>query len=281
VNDRSGSSDRLAVDIVIPCYNESADAIERTIRAVRAQTRSPRRVVLVDDCSVDQSGLAIAPTLGAEVLRQPRNGGISAARNAGMRDCDAPFVACVNIEVLPRPDWIAVCTDYLLAHPRVGVVAIKVSPEDLEPLLVRWRVRFQEAHYPKVTGPIPWGTGHALMFRTEALKAVGGFDERLRLAAEDVDVCFRVQGAGWEVHFVAETSAISIQHNTLRALARAEYNRSIYRADRGNGFWRGLGIAANRMFQRSIRHVIFFRWPLLLVEPGVFYHQWRSIWRHR
>ena len=119
------------------------------------------------------------------------------------------------------------------------------------------------------------------MFRSQALKAIGGFDERMRKAGEDVDVCFRLQAAGWEVHFVAETSAISIQQDTLRALARAEYNRAIYRAEKGNGFWRGLGIAANRMIQRSLRHVFFLRWPLLVVEPGVFFHQLRAIWRHR
>lgn len=275
------SLDDGSVDIVIPCYNESADAIARTIQALRAQSASPRRVMLVDDCSADASGLERASSLGAEVLRQPVNGGISAARNAGLRQSAATLVACVNVEVLPRPDWLGVCRDYLRDHPRVAAVAVTVSPEDVSPLLVRWRLRFQEAHYPKTSGPISWGSGHVLMFRSGALKSIGGFNESLRKAGEDVDVCFRLQASGWEVHFVAETSAISIQDDTLLALARAEYNRSIYRAETGNGFWRGLGIAANRMLQRSARHVIFLRWPLLLVEPGVFYFQLRSIWRQR
>ena len=270
-----------AVDIVIPCYNESAAAIERTIRSIRAQSRAPRRVLLVDDCSADQSGLADATALGAEVLRQPRNGGISAARNAGIREVDAPFIACVNIEVLPDVDWLAVCVEYFERNPSVGVIAVRIRVEDPRPLLVRWRMRFQEAHYPSASGPIPWGTGHALIFRSEAISAVVGFNENLRKAGEDVDICFRIAAAGWQVHFVAESGAISMQHNSLQALARAEYNRSIYRAETGNGLWRGLGIAANRMIQRSIRHVIFLRWPLLAVEPGVFYHQLPRIWRHR
>jgi GT2 family glycosyltransferase len=142
-------------------------------------------------------------------------------------------------------------------------------------------MHYQEAPYPSTSGPIPWGTGHVLLFRTEAMRAVGGFDESRRKAGEDVDICFRIAAAGWEVHFVAETGAVSMQHDSLPVLARAEYNRSVYRAETGNGFWRGLGIAANRMIQRSLRHVIFGRWSLLLVEPGVFYHQLPRIWRQR
>jgi GT2 family glycosyltransferase len=270
-----------AVDIVIPCYNETSTAIECTIRAVAAQSRAPRRILLVDDCSIDQSGLAGAAALGAEVIRQPRNGGISAARNAGIRGSDAPFIACVNVEVLPDPNWLEVCLEYFEQNPRVGVVAVRVRVEDSTSVLVRWRMRFQEAPYPSASGRIPWGTGHALIFRAEAVHAVGGFNESMRKAEEDVDICFRIAAAGWEVHFVAESGAISMQHNTLQALARAEYNRSIYRSETGNGFWRGLGIAANRMIQRSIRHILFLRWRLLLVEPGVFYHQLQRIWQQR
>ena len=273
--------DRPEVDIVIPNYNESSAAIERTIRAVRAQSLPPRRVLLVDDCSADPSGIAVADSLGAEVLRQRVNGGISSARNAGINAVDAAIVACINVEVLPRPDWLEVCVEYLRRNPRVGVATVLVQPENVRPLLARWRMRFHEAHYPNVTGPIPWGSGHALVFRAEALRAVGGFDERIRKAGEDLNICSRLWSAGWEVHFVAETEASSIQQDNLRVLARAEYNRSIYRAEKGNGFWRGLGIAANRMVQRSIRHAIFLRWPFLLVEPGVFLFQLPTIWRRR
>ncbi len=280
MTDAAGLS-AAAVDIIIPCYNESAVAIARTIRAVRAQTRAPRRVLLVDDCSVDTAGLADAAALGAEVLRQPRNGGIAAARNAGIREVDAPFIACVNVEVLPDPTWLAVCVAYMERDPCVGVVAVDVRVENPDSIRGRWRMRFQEARYPCTSGPIPWGSGHVLIFREKALQAVAGFNERLHKAGEDLDICFRLAAAGWEVHFVAETGATSIQHDSLRTLARAEYNRSIYRADAGNGFWRGLFVAANRMVQRSIRHLVFFRWSMMLIEPGVFYHQLPRIWRQR
>jgi GT2 family glycosyltransferase len=269
------------VDIIVPCYNEDASVIERTVCALTAQTFRPRRVLLVDDCSTESSGLRAVSILGAEVVRLPVNRGISAARNTGLGTVDAPIIGFLNVEVLPAPDWLEVCVEYLEKHPRVGLVVVRVLPANTRPLLARWRMRFQEVPYPKFSGPIPWGSGHAMLFRADAIRAVAGFDESMRKAGEDVDICFRLQSAGWEVHFVANSTAVSIQINTFGTLARAEYNRSIYRAETGNGLWRGLGIAADRMLQRSIRHVIFLRWPLLLVEPGIFFHQLPSIWRHR
>lgn len=110
---------------------------------------------------------------------------------------------------------------------------------------------------------------------------IGGFDEQRRKAGEDVDACFRLAGAGWEAHFVADTEAISIQYDTWATIARAEFNRSIWRADSGNGFWRGLAIASDRTVQRLVRHVVFLRWSLIPVEVAIMFAQLPRIWRSR
>jgi cellulose synthase/poly-beta-1,6-N-acetylglucosamine synthase-like glycosyltransferase len=273
--------DLQAVDVVLPCFNESPLAVRRTLEALHAQTHPPARIILVDDCSSDDAALKVAEALGVTTLRMSRNSGISAARNQGLQQCTSPLVACVNVEVLLRPEWLETCASYLEARTQVGVVASRTVPEDQSSIVTRWRMLYHEAPYPTRSGPIPWASGHAMLFRRDALLGVGGYDERRWKAGEDLDACFRLAAAGWEVHFVAETEAISIQEDAWGTIARAEYNRSIYRAERGNGLLRGFAVAADRCIQRSARHVIFLRWPLLVVEVGVFFAQVPRIWRHR
>jgi len=269
------------VDVVIPCYNESALAVRLTILAVKSQSMPPARVTLVDDCSDDDAVSELAPTLGVDLLRLPENAGIAAARNTGIRHGSSPFIACINVEVLPEPGYIETCSAYMDEHPNVGVVAVRTLPEDLRAIRTRWRMLYHEAHYPTNSGKVDWGSGHALFFRREAIERIGGFDERRGKAGEDLDACWRLQSAGWEVHFVANTGCVSIQEDSWRTLARAEYNRSVWRANAGNGILRGLTIATNRLAQRSVRHLVFLRWRMLPVELSVYWHVLPFIWRHR
>lgn len=269
----------LPIDVVMPGYNEDPAAVDLTVRAVMAQSWPAATVTIVDDCSREPIAPSSDPRV--RVIRLPCNSGVSAARNEGAKHARSPIIAFLNIEVIPRGDWLEVCARYLMDHPRVGVVAVKTVPEDLRSARTRWRLRYQEVPYPLTTGPIDWGTGHALIFRAEAFSASGGFDESMRKAGEDVDICRRLRPLGWDVHFVAETGCTSVQQDSLRTLAKAEYNRFTWRADTGNGLLRGIAICTSRAAQRGARHLIFLRWSLLPVEVGLWFVGLGFAWRHR
>ena len=78
----------------------------------------------------------------------------------------SPTGQIAHHEVLPREDLMETCVNYLRRNPRVGIVAVRVPSRttsgpcscrgvsDLEGCLIR-----------AVSGPIPWGTGHTLLFR--------------------------------------------------------------------------------------------------------------------
>jgi GT2 family glycosyltransferase len=49
--------------------------------------------------------------------------------------------------------------------------------------------------------PVPWVIGAALALRVQPVRQVGGFDAGYFLYCEEIDLCMRLWGAGWEVHF--------------------------------------------------------------------------------
>src|SRR5260370_41846874 len=67
------------VSVIIPNYNY-ARVLRQCLRAVQAQTYQPIEIVLVDDCSTDDS-VAVAESLGVRVISPPSNGGGCAPRN--------------------------------------------------------------------------------------------------------------------------------------------------------------------------------------------------------
>jgi GT2 family glycosyltransferase len=162
------------------------------------------------------------------LLRLEQNLGISAARNAGIARSTAPFLACINTQVLPDPDWLSTCADYLARHPQVGACFTRLVPAKPERLLTRWRMRFLETSFGEQSGPTPFAPGHAALFRKEALIAVGGYDANFRLHHEDSDICLRLKKAGWDTHYVAESRCISTQEDSMRQIAMKELRESYW-----------------------------------------------------
>src|SRR5580704_4418396 len=98
------------VDIVIPVFGERSDALSATLSASANQTSPVGTIFVVDDGSPEPVSLPDAAQSSPRVslLRLSYNQGISAARNAAIALSDATFIACINTEVLPDPDWLDV-----------------------------------------------------------------------------------------------------------------------------------------------------------------------------
>jgi hypothetical protein len=88
------------VNVIIPLYNKQT-TIERAIRSVLSQTWTDWRLIIVDDGSTD-AGIEIVRRLQKEDRRieliQQANAGPGAARNAGIRAADAPYVAFLDAD---------------------------------------------------------------------------------------------------------------------------------------------------------------------------------------
>lgn len=163
------------------------------------------RVIVADDGSLDGRTCAVASHFGATYLRSDVARGPAAARNLGLGAVTTPLVAFVDSDCVPRPGWL----DELVAHfadPCVAACAPRVAP--LGDARAWW------ARYDRARSPLDLGTGAAtvrpgsrvsfvpsaaLVVRRSALED-GCFDERL-LAAEDVDLVWRLAEAGWTIRY--------------------------------------------------------------------------------
>lgn len=153
----------------------------------------PAAAIIVDDGS--------EPPVPGATVRLPVNKGPGAARNAGLEHVATEFVAFVDTDVELTVGWL----DGLLPHfidERVALVAPRVRTVAGSTMLDR----YEQDHSPLDLGPEPariqsgtrvsYVPAAAIVCRTEALRAVGGFDSSLRFG-EDVDLVWRLGEAGW------------------------------------------------------------------------------------
>ena len=162
----------------------------------------------------------MAERRGAHVVRHAVNRGLSAARNSGLAAATAPIVAFLDDDCEPDPDW----AQRLLASYAGGVTGVGGAVESYGPpsRLARYLERrnplaplelgleggsgiaFRFWLYLKGLWDVsePAGrravfslVGANMSFRRDALEAVGGFDERFRFGAEELDLCLRLRRA--------------------------------------------------------------------------------------
>lgn len=205
------------VTVIIPCYN-AEETIGKAVRSALGQT-IPVRVIVVDDCSTDGSVALLEAVATNEpsltIIRQDRNAGPSAARNAALQRVETPWVAGLDADDYLLPDRLRRMVEHAEAHDLDFVAddVVRVQPGQLpEDGLRVWRdaaigavpmdlARFVRENLAKYAGQRREIGYLKPLMRTDFLKKIDLFYcEEMRLA-EDYEFYVRslTQGARWEI----------------------------------------------------------------------------------
>ena len=219
------SADLAAVTAVVP-VRDRPEELRRCLDAL-----APRcRVVVVDDGSEDAAATAnAARAAGASLLRFASSRGPAAARNAGLREVETPFVAFVDSDCVVGPDFPTRLLDHL-ADPALAAAAPRIVglSEPRPGLLTAYEARHSSLDMGpreglvRVESAIPYAPSAALVARVEALGE--GFAGELRVG-EDVDLLWRLSDAGWQVRY---DPAVTVAHDHRVTWGRWFARRVVY-----------------------------------------------------
>lgn len=210
------------VTVVVPVH-DNPHGVDRLLAACGGDVRC----VVVDDASPHPDRLArVVDRHGALLVRLDHNVGPAAARNMGLRHVRTDYVAFVDSDVHLTPGTLR----GLLAH-LVDPALAAVAPRVLSTGGRGWLGRYERACGSLDLGPVaastrPWTRvsyvpSACLLARVADLGA--GFDPAMR-SGEDVDLVWRLNGAGLRVRHAAEVRVHHDARTTMRAwLARKAF----------------------------------------------------------
>jgi GT2 family glycosyltransferase len=210
------------ISVLICTYNGSRTLVE-TLDAVRRLEYPSFEVIVVNDGSTDSSA-EIAGTYGHRVISTP-NRGLSCARNTGLDAASGEIIAYLDDDAAPDPHWLTYLalgfTDesiVAVGGPNIpvagqGVVADAVAMSPGNPTHVLLDDRVAE-HIP----------GCNSSFRRQALRDIGGFDARFRIAGDDVDCCWRLQAAGGTIAYSPAAVVFHHRRSSIGAYLRQQRN---------------------------------------------------------
>lgn len=228
--------------MIIVNLNSGADLM-RSLEAVARQTLAPAAAYVVDNGSTDGSAdEAEARFEWLEVIRLGRNAGFAAANNVAVRRADTDWVALLNPDAFPEPDWLERMVEATAADPGCASLSSRLVLAGREGVLdgegdsygvngFAWRRHHGRRLDPESADApeeVFSACAAAALYRRDAFLAAGGFDERYFCYLEDVDLGFRLRLRGERCLHVPR----AVVHHVGSAVTGRASDFSVYHAQR-------------------------------------------------
>lgn len=213
------------VSIIIVYWNNQKTIIP-CLSALVAQTFLDFEIVLIDNGSTDEGLNHIVqqfPQLDLRIERLLANKGFAVGNNIGARLARGEWLALLNTDAFPSPDWLATLTEATRRRPEFSFFASCLiqaqnhlrfdGAGDVYHITgLAWR-RFHDLPLTPaglIEEEVFSPCGAAALFRREAFLRIGGFDEDYGSYHEDVDLGFRLRLHGERCLYVPQATVYHI-----------------------------------------------------------------------
>ena len=234
------------VSLIIVNWNSSR-YLRQCLSSMREQTVRPRHIIVVDNGSRGTSLSDIKKEysdidMDIEWIRLKENIGFAAANNLGARRAvGSHWLALLNPDAFPEPDWLANLLQAAEKHPQYSFFGCRMMsathPDRLDGTgdiyhtsgLV-WRHRHgcvsgeADLTYREIFSPC----AAAALYRRDAFFEAGGFDDHYFCYSEDVDIGFRLRLLGYQCLYVPD----AVVHHIGSATAGRHSDFSVYHGHR-------------------------------------------------
>ncbi len=222
--------------IVILNWN-GADHLRRFLPSVVATTPADVEVVVADNGSTDNSITLLTHEFpSVRIVRLDKNYGFAGGYNRALQQIEADFYILLNSDIETTDGWLDPILHELEHNPDVAVVAPKLraccAPEKFEyagasggyldflgyPFCrgrILRHVEIDKGQYDD-SRDLFWVSGAAFCCRADVFHALGGFDEEFFAHMEEIDLCWRMQLAGYRVRIVPTSVVYHLGGGTLQ-----------------------------------------------------------------
>ena len=218
---------------IIINYN-TANLLDKCIKLLRnAALKISMNIIIVDNASSDNSvDLLQRDFTDCKLIRNDINVGFGRANNQCIPFIEGKYALLLNTDAFVSEDTINKTIQYMDNNQSCGILGVKLLGRDgtLQPSCrffpTPLNIFLQRTGLKKFfkntqlvddmswdhnsARQCDWVPGCYYLIRREVVEKIGLFDPRYFLYYEEVDHCFAVKKAGWEVHFFPDTSVVHI-----------------------------------------------------------------------
>lgn len=233
-------NNNIQVSFVILTWN-SARYIEKCLASLKDGAEDMSyEVIVIDNGSADNTAELINSACPeAIVIRNFKNEGTTTARNQGIARARGDFVVVLDSDTYLMPEAVSRVVSYMQSEERIAICAPRLKYEDgtiqesarrfptvitklLRRVDTKWAENklYKEEYYDLKNVQSPVKVDYAItachVIRKDAINQIGGFDERIFYAPEDIDICLRMWLGGWEVVYYPYAEVVHYEQRITR-----------------------------------------------------------------
>lgn len=232
----------MKLSIIILSYN-TKDLVLKCIRLIlehygKEVKNKEFEIIVVDNASEDSSVQFLEKIRGIKLIKNRENYGFSKGCNIGAKKAQGEYVLFFNSDARIEDQGLTKMIYFLQRNSKVGVLGGKLINFDGSqqascgnfyslinlPLIFSEWIGFRKK--PAKIQNVDWVSGGSMMIRRELFEELKGFDEKLFMYMEDMELCFRVKKRGFQTFFFPD---IKIVHRELGSSNRSFAVNQIYK----------------------------------------------------
>lgn len=224
------ADENIDLSIIIVSYN-TRDLTLKCVQSVRdASQNISAQIIVVDNQSSDGSSEALRSVFpDIIIIDSPVNGGFSFGNNVGLQQASGRFIMFLNPDTEIPKNFLDQALGIMKSDPEIGMLGPTIRNPDgsKEPSVMRdlkihqfvlmTVIPYSVLRRLSILGDFRYASlnlnkrqivdvisGCAMITRREIIEKIGGFDSRIFIYAEEMELCWRVRQGGWKVLFTPE-----------------------------------------------------------------------------
>lgn len=181
--------------VVIPTFERPQD-LKAALSALLPEKQSFKQkfeIIVSDDSNDQRSRLLIEREFNKVTWTTGKRNGPAGNRNSGAKIANGEWLIFIDDDCIPESNFIQSYELAILQNPQVSVFEGRIFPD-------RERKTWAEGCPENSSGGMLWTSN--LCIKKNLFDQLGGFDERFRVAYEDVDFAYRIKLQGLQTKFV-------------------------------------------------------------------------------
>jgi len=239
-NELSITRKSIECSIIIPVFNKLKYTKKCIDSLYKSSSLRSFELIVVDNNSSDGTREFLASRQdNITIITNTNNQGFAKACNQGARAAIGQYVIFLNNDTEVQPGWLDEFVKCCRQNHRIGAVgakllyadntiqhagvAIKNSPHPIFPYHIH---RGKQADSPEVNKVLEYQavTGACMLVRRKVFEQIGGFDEEFLNGYEDIDLCFRIGEAGYNVVYCPTSVVYHYESVSSGRFAHANHN---------------------------------------------------------